>query len=187
MIRSARAFTLIELLVVITIISVLALGAYVPYSLYGNISRVRASADMVSQAVDEARVSAVSGYLYGASGHNANVGILIEENSPVLTLLAYPNTLPLDQIAFTGGTNAVVVKTYPLEPDVSVETLSGATSDIMNAHKVLVFFRTPRGEMTFLVPAGSGAAESSGASIDFNVGYQNAISGVLVRDVSIKK
>ena len=179
---TVRAFTLIELLVVITIIMILSVGVYVPYHLYENISRVRTSGDTVAQAVSEARVSSVSGYLYGAGGSNANVGILISKDSTSLSLIAYPYDLPLDQITFTGSATARTVKTYPLEDGVSVRSLTGATA----SHDVIVLFRAPHGEMSLLVPSGTGATVVGSGSLSVRVAYREAVEGQLTRDISIR-
>jgi prepilin-type N-terminal cleavage/methylation domain-containing protein len=114
-----RAFTLIELMVVITIIGILFVSSYVPYDHYSRLSRVRISTERFKQTLEDARILAQNGQIFPGTTKNANIGILLQKNSPTIDMYAMkPGTR-----SFTGDTNTKKIKSLILEDGVNITYL----------------------------------------------------------------
>lgn len=79
---SSQAFTLIELIVVITIIGIISLWVYLPYSHHQKKTIVKQASKEVSQSLSEARNLAVHGRASGSG--NLHVWLFFEDTSTLL-------------------------------------------------------------------------------------------------------
>lgn len=87
---SSQAFTLIELIVVMTIIGIISLWAYLPYSHHQKKTIVSQAAKELSQSLTEARNLAVHGRASGSG--NLHVWLFFEDTSTLL-YYGYPLTM----------------------------------------------------------------------------------------------
>ncbi len=83
-----KAFTLIELMVVITIMGILSMMVYAPYQHYQTKQKVRNSAKIVTQTLQQARNLAINWISTGT--WNTSIGVLFESGAIDITLFAYP-------------------------------------------------------------------------------------------------
>jgi prepilin-type N-terminal cleavage/methylation domain-containing protein len=118
-IANTHAFTLIELMVVITIIGILFVSSYVPYDHYSRLSRVRISTERFKQTLEDARILAQNGQIFPGTTKNANIGILLQKNSPTIYMYAMmPGTRSLSE-----NTNTKRIKSLTLEDGVNITSL----------------------------------------------------------------
>ncbi|MCH8518667.1 type II secretion system GspH family protein [Candidatus Gracilibacteria bacterium] len=100
-----KAFTLIELIVVITIMGIISLGVYLPYSHHQKKTIIKQATKEVSQSLSEARNLAIHGRSTGSG--NLHVGLFFEDTHTLL-YHGYP-------LSATGSlNNAELLKTKKL-------------------------------------------------------------------------
>ena len=167
--RTSRWFTLIELLIVITIIGILSIGSFVPYDYYSRVSRVRISVEKVHQTLEDARILSQNGQIFPGTTKNANIWLLFEKNSPMITMFAFSGTTH----SFTGDTNTKIIKVIQLETGINITSLP--------ANILLLEFTAPKGAMEIYKTTGTGA------NFDMGIGWKTATTGALYRTLKIEK
>ena len=83
-----QAFTLIELMVVITIMTILLLASYAPFAYYQTKQKVRNSAKIITQTLNDARNSAI--YWISSSTWNLDIWVLFKENDEKIWIYGFP-------------------------------------------------------------------------------------------------
>lgn len=83
-----QAFTFIELMVVITIMAILLLASYTPFEHYQTKQKVRNSAKIITQTLNDARNSAI--YWISSSTWNLDIWVLFEENEKKIWIYGFP-------------------------------------------------------------------------------------------------
>lgn len=87
--KTKSAYTFIELMVVITIISILSIATYVPYSFYQNKEKLRTWAKEIAQSIVEARNLAIN--WLSNSNSNVSIGLYFDKNlKNKLEFFSYP-------------------------------------------------------------------------------------------------
>ena len=110
MVLEKKAFTLIELMVVITIMFILSMMIYAPYQHYQTKQKVRNSAKVVTQTLQQARNLAINWISTGT--WNTSIWVLFESGSTDITLLQYPHG--------EGVTSSSILEKKKLEPWVKI-------------------------------------------------------------------
>lgn len=163
----ASGFSLVELLVVIAIVALLSIVTYAPYSYYGDLSRVKSSAERVEQALSEAKLEASMGLVVPGTENNADAYVVFEEGSGSVAVFAAKAGT-----GFANPSGYVPLRSVPLESNVFLTGLPGAS--------VTVKFSAPTGiqsaqvSTSTLLP-GSPLSNFTGAS----VGLRGARTGSL--------
>ena len=167
-----KAFTIIELLIVITIIAILTMLTFVPYNFYSNVWKVRISKEIINQMVNEASLNANS-VEDKTTKKNLNLWIKLKEGSGTIDIVSYPYD-------FTGSLfdGWELFKQVNLEDWVNVNKISFSWSA---QDEALIFFKAPDWEMTIYKNS-----SETWSQIDMIIGYKNAISWVLSKEVNIK-
>lgn len=124
-----KAFTLIELMITITIIVILTMVSYAPYSYYQNKAKLKVTTREVSQLLYEARNMAVNWAIW----NNWNVSIWvyfdtnIYENNKI-KVFSYPHNINNLDITYIEWWNVKLLKTLILKKWVQVDNIWGKTN-----------------------------------------------------------
>lgn len=165
--RKASGFSLAELLVVITIVVLMAVLTYAPYSYYGDLARVKSSAERLEQAFNEAKLETSMGLSVPGTEANADAYLVLEEGSGSVTVFAAKS-----QNGFANPASYVLLRQIPLESNVWLTGLPGRT--------VTVKYAAPKGTQSVQVSASAGSAPSALAGFSgASVGIRGASSGPL--------
>ena len=124
--NNKKAFTLIELMIVMTIMIILTMAMYTPFAHYQTKQKVRNSAKIITQVLNDARSQAIYWALHTNSTltWNLDIWVLLEKNEEKLKVMWYPfsiwNTFPSD---FTNS--KYLLEEIRLEPWVEITSSRG--------------------------------------------------------------
>ena len=94
------AFTLIEFLIAITIVALISVMAFVPYSFYLNKSKVKHTQKEVTQVIYEAKNMALNGRVW--ENNNISVGVYFDSNNAdEIKVIPFKYTTTLDELNST--------------------------------------------------------------------------------------
>lgn len=122
-------------MIVITIIAILSIGGYIPYSYYSQLSSVRTSSQIVNQSVNDARIMANNGFTFPRTNTNANVLLKFVQDASTIDVYALSGTT----VVADGNPAIVKIRSIPLEKNVVITSLT--TSPLY------LLFRTPDGTL----------------------------------------
>lgn len=139
-----KAFTLIELMVAITIIWILSLAVYAPYSQYQTKARVNETAKSIAKSLSEARNFAINGVDYWS--WNLSIWLYLDKDSEKITFFSYPFSYTWSQITNSESWEIKKIKEIDLLQNIKVNSLSWSTS----YNNWLFFFEAISGKWKYL-------------------------------------
>lgn len=119
------AFTLIEMIIAITIVVLMSIMAFAPYSYYLNKSKVKHTQKEVSQLIYEAKNMALNGIVWVDKNISVWVYFDINDNSRV-ELLSFPYDLSfwnLTQTKISDAQSIEPIATLTLQPGIQFEEM----------------------------------------------------------------
>ena len=165
---SRKWFTLIELMVVVTIVSIISLATYIPYSHHQKKILLRQASREISQSLSDVRNLALNGLDIGEG--NVNIGLYIEENATQLVYYASTGSLDIGSLS-----SEDIYKTKKLPQGIQVDKVAWYSQGS------LFYF-------TAVFASGSlmqkDAANFTGNSIDIQISYKGADSPILQKNIT---
>lgn len=98
---SRFGYTFIELMIVITLVFIVTMMTYLPYSYYQNKMKIKQTGKEIAQLLYDARNDALNGYI--SWGSNQSIWVYLDTNTPYASLLAYPHSIDASTIVPTSG------------------------------------------------------------------------------------
>ncbi|MCP4523384.1 MAG: prepilin-type N-terminal cleavage/methylation domain-containing protein [Candidatus Gracilibacteria bacterium] len=169
---SSSGFTLIEILVVLSLIIILSLMVFAPYSYYLNKSKIRYTDNEISQVIYKAKNMALNGAknIYG----NISVAVYFdsgEGNNQSVLIKSYPYDIDSNQISGTGE----IMTEVQLQPGIQIDSFQ-------EKQKGIIFFRGVTG--SGIVFAGDETlSEIIEDEIEIKYSYKGADKGGLRGDL----
>ncbi|MDD3793756.1 MAG: prepilin-type N-terminal cleavage/methylation domain-containing protein [Candidatus Gracilibacteria bacterium] len=177
MILSKKAFTLIELLVSITIIIILSLMTYLPYSHYQNKAKLKLASREISQSFYEAKNMAISGIKDISSNKSVGLYLTTEAgNSNKLIFFVYPYDIDELLINNVESSQVNILKTKLIQDGININNLNGYDN-------LLFFFDSITGKSKVYTFTSSGKSEVDLDKIIISFSYKNAISSTLNKQI----
>jgi prepilin-type N-terminal cleavage/methylation domain-containing protein len=177
-----KGFTLIELMIVITIIWILFVWVFVPYNLYSNIAKVKAGAEIITQAINEARFSAM--WIQNTTNKNVNIWIVLEKQKNEIKILSYPFDYTWNIKSDIDSTLDIqLFKTIKLEDWINlnkIERDGTYTDDI-----IIIYFTAPNWDLSFYKWWESTVLTTN--KIWITIWFKESVDWVLSRLIEIKK
>ncbi|MCP4524273.1 MAG: prepilin-type N-terminal cleavage/methylation domain-containing protein [Candidatus Gracilibacteria bacterium] len=161
-------FTLIELLVAMSLLLLLSLIVFAPYSYYLNKSKVRYTDNEISQLIYKAKNMALN----GVAGIDGNLSVALvfdtsENMNQSIRLQTYPYDIDKNQISGTGQ----IMKEVKLQPGIQIDSFQ-------DKEKGIIFFRGVTGSGIVFVGDDS-LGETSENMIEIKYSYKGANRGGL--------
>lgn len=138
---NVSGFSLVELMVVVSIVVMLAVLSYAPYSYYSDVAKVRISAEKIEQAFSEARLSSSMGLSVPGTESNADAYVVLVEGESNVVLYAAKS-----DSGFAPESEYRVLREIPLEKGVEISRLPSS--------KVVVKFSAPSGASSSISDSG---------------------------------
>ncbi len=177
-----KGFTLIELLVVITIIWILFVWVFVPYNFYSNIAKVKTSAEMITQAINEAKLSAM--WVQNTTNKNVNIWIVFEKQKNEIKILSYPFDYIWSIKSDIDSTLDIqLFKTIKLEDWVNLNKINKDWTSTDDA--IIIYFKAPNWDLTFYKWWESTYLTAN--KIWITIWFKESITWVLSKLIEIKK
>jgi len=116
--NNKNAFTLIEILVAMTMMIILTMAAYIPFSHYQQKQRVRNSAKIITQTLYDARSDAI--YWRASNTWNLDIWVLFKQNATNLKVYWFPIKDTISN--YLNPDNKYLLEKISLEPWVQISS-----------------------------------------------------------------
>ncbi|MDP2090088.1 MAG: prepilin-type N-terminal cleavage/methylation domain-containing protein [Candidatus Gracilibacteria bacterium] len=140
---SKKGFTLIELMISITIIGILSVITYSPYSYYQNKASLKVTAREVSQLLYESRNMAINGAI--ANNGNVAIGVYFDTSEIANTqikVFSFPHNIDKLNITNTQGGDIRLIKTLKLQKGILIDKIE-------DKQNILFFFDSITGKLSY--------------------------------------
>ncbi|MDD2871214.1 MAG: prepilin-type N-terminal cleavage/methylation domain-containing protein [Candidatus Gracilibacteria bacterium] len=173
-----KGFTLIELMISITIMAVLTMISYAPYSYYQNKASLKVTAREVSQILSEARNMAIN----GAVGNEGNVSIgvyfdTIDTSNNMVKVFSFPHDIDKLNISYLEGGSTKLIKTVNLTKGIIIDDIDGKQN-------LLFLFDSITGNITYYTWVGSNREDLVKDNITINFSYKGSTSPNLNKTIN---
>ncbi|MDD4530239.1 MAG: prepilin-type N-terminal cleavage/methylation domain-containing protein [Candidatus Gracilibacteria bacterium] len=185
-----KAFTLIEITIVMSLISLLLLLVYIPFSYQLNVVSTKNGANKLNQMINETKFLAYGGYV-NKNGKNSNIGLYLEKgiNKNKIFIVSYPYETTLNDMKdpyeiknLNNNANGEIVREDFLDKNISVTNFPGSNND-----KIMLMFKTVSGQLSILEKTGAGFTELSSSGLTITVGFKGMTDGNLSKIFFISK
>lgn len=181
MILSKKAFTLVELLVAITIIIILSLMTYIPYSHYQNKAKLKLASREISQSFYEAKNMAIS----WIKDINWNKSVWLYLNKDIssnnkIVFFIYPHDLDELLINNIESSQVQILKTKLIQDSININSLDWYDN-------LLFFFEAITWKSNVYTFTSSGRLEVVLDKINIEFSYKNTTSPTLSKQIIYHK
>ncbi|NUJ98033.1 type II secretion system protein [Candidatus Gracilibacteria bacterium] len=140
--KNIKAFSLLELIVVITLIGIMLLVTYAPYSYYQTKAKVRMTIKDVAQSIYEARNMAINGYNEGSGSISVGLFFDVDTTPNTITFFSFPYSYTGTQIIPQDNGIIKIIKKEEFPSGVQVKDIGGYK-------KGLLFFQAISGDGSY--------------------------------------
>ena len=120
--NTKKAFTLIELMIAITIMVILTMAAYAPYSYYQNKAKLKVTTREVSQLLYESRNMAINWAVW--NDWNISIWVYFDANEKdKVKIFSYPYDIDSLDISYIQSTDIKLLKTLILRKWIQIDNV----------------------------------------------------------------
>ncbi|MDD2515694.1 MAG: hypothetical protein PHF46_01465 [Candidatus Gracilibacteria bacterium] len=173
-----------------SLISLLLLLVYIPFSYQLNVVSTKNGANKLNQMINETKFLAYGGYV-NKNGKNSNIGLYLEKgiNKNKIFIVSYPYETTLNDMKdpyeiknLNNNANGEIVREDFLDKNISVTNFPGSNND-----KIMLMFKTVSGQLSILEKTGAGFTELSSSGLTITVGFKGMTDGNLSKIFFISK